>query len=100
MIDGPGSIDTLLVVADSESFGVRVESDGDQSLVDALYPRLDMWSEELDHVSAYQARQGQYAISVTNFPFREWARTVVRVEDETTFEWVRAVFTLGAEVDY
>lgn len=98
-IEGPGSIDTVLLVADSDSFGIRAETDRTE-LVDENFTTLESWADELDHISAYTTTDDERVISVTDFPYRSSARIEVKVFDDVTFDWVRAVFTVGREVDY
>lgn len=98
-VEGPGSLDALLVVAYADTFGVRVESSR-TSLVSDDFSKLQKFSEELSHVTAKQLGGGERVISVTDFPFRESVSAEVTVTDTTNFEWVRAVYTLGHNVDY
>lgn len=97
-IPGPGSLDTFMVVGDSDTFGVRVETET-TTLVDESFTRLESFSSHLDHVSA-NTSGGDRVVSVTDFPFRERLRCQVTVQGETTFSWVRLVAALGREVDY
>lgn len=99
-VAGPGSLDTLLVVvSDSDNFGVRVETES-ATLVDDMFDRLSTFSDELEHVTARTMGSGERVISVTDFPFRDSVRAEVRVTETLTVQWLRAVYTTGREVDY
>lgn len=98
-VPGPGSLDSLLVIADTDQFGVRVESE-EASLADDYYTDLEPWSDEFDHISAYQTSGGDYVISVKNFPYRESVRVKVLVPDSVFIQRVRAIYTIGRETDY
>lgn len=97
-VPGPGSLDTFMVVADADAFGVRVETE-DTTLVDEDFTTLSNFSDHLDHVSASTSGSDR-VVSVTDFPFRGRVRCQVTVTDEVTFSWVRMVATLGRESDY
>lgn len=98
-VDGPGSLDNLLVITDSDSFGVRVETE-DATLVDDSFDRLSTFSDDLGHVDARTTGSGDSAISVTDFPYRSSVRAQVLVTEPLTVQWVRAVYTVGREADY
>lgn len=99
MLDGPGSLDGLLVIADAEDFGVRVETQR-TTLVDDDFTKLSTWSEDLEHVSTRTTGDGDNVLSVTDFPFRGGIRVEVTVSSDLTVSWLRAVYTVGREVDY
>lgn len=93
-VPGPGSVDALLIVADSDSFGVRVESEN-ATLVNENFSRLETYSDNLEHVDATTS-SGDRIVTVRDFPFRESARAEVLVNgQDVTFTWVRAVYTIG-----
>lgn len=98
-VKGPGSLDTLLIVADGKDFGLRAET-ATTTLVNDDFEKLSKWSSDLEHVDAYTNNNGKHAISLSNFPFRESVTATVLVESSLTIEWIRAVYTLGREVDY
>lgn len=92
-VPGPGSLDTLLVVATEADLGVRVETDS-TVLVDEEFSRLKEFSDELEHVSAYDMPSGDKVISVTDFEYLDYCRAMVDPKGEKTFDWVRAVYTI------
>jgi len=92
-VPGPGSLDTLLVACGSDNFGVRVETKT-TTLLDDDYTRLERFSSDLAHVSAYQNTSGGYVISVSDFPYLQHVRAAVTVRGEADFDWVRAVYTI------
>lgn len=92
-VPGPGTLDTLLVVADSDDFGVRVETDS-TALVDESFARLEEFSDELGHVSAYKTATDERVISVRDFEYRNYVRAAVDAKAGQDFDWVRAVYTV------
>lgn len=98
-IDGPGSVDNILIVADSDQFSVAVDTE-DATLVDHQFTTLQTNSAELSHVAAYERSDGKFICSVSDFPFRERASATVTAHEQVTFDRLRAVFTVGSEVDY
>lgn len=99
-VPGPGSLDTLLlVVSNTDSFGVHVETEG-TALVSDSFSRLSEYSDELSHVSAYVTSTGDRVLAVSEFPYRDLLRARVTVQRPVSVKWVRAVYRVGLNVDY
>lgn len=100
-VPGPGSLDTLLVIcSDNDQFGVLVETE-DATLIDDDFSTLEPIAQHMEHISATTDGNNRRIIAVNDFPFRESVRAQVRVfREDCTFDRVRAVYTIGKEVDY
>lgn len=97
-VPGPGSLDTLLVVGDSPDFGVFIETE-DSTFVDESFDSLSTYSDYLDHITA-EVSGSDHNLVVNNVPYRESMRVQIRPTSGVSFSRVRAVFTIGREIDY
>lgn len=97
-VPGPGSLDTLLVVADAPDFSVFIETE-DSTFIDEDFSELTNHSDYLDHITAEVSGSNRNLV-VNNVPYREVIRMQVRPNAEVTFSRVRAVVTIGRDIDY
>lgn len=82
-----GQLNSLVVIADSDDFGVTVRVD-DSEVVSDDYSQLSKYSDDLPNLSAYE-RNGQYIVVVTEYPFREVFSCTVDPHSEVHFEKIR-----------
>lgn len=88
-IQGRGSIDNILVQAESDTFEVFLRVD-DDTIIDAKkFSYLESLSQELSHISAYQRTNGDYILSITEYPFKERVKFSLIPSQETTFTLIR-----------
>lgn len=97
-IPGPGSLDTLLLVGDTSTFGAFIEMDNDVFL-QHTFDDLSTFSSEMDHVSTNTVN-GSNVIGVSNVPYRDSIRVQATLTETTTFDHIRGIFTIGKDQDY
>lgn len=90
---GPGVIDTVMVRAESENFRVNIQTDK-STLVNDDWATLNEFSEDLQHVDAY-ADNSNNVLTVTGYPYKEFASVVVDPIGEVEFDRIRAEYIMG-----
>ena len=95
-IRGRGSIDNILVQSESDTFGLFLRVDDDDIIDNESFTYLNSISQELSHISAYQRTDGDYIVSITDYPFTESVEFSIIPTEETTFTLIRPeVITKG-----
>lgn len=99
-IPGPGTLDTLLLIADASAFTALVETESAVVLNDT-HSSLKTNTAEMSHISAYdRSDDGSAILAVNDLPFRSWLAINVQAHQQVTFSRVRALVTVGSEQDY
>lgn len=96
-VPGPGSLDSLLVVADSSDFSVAVET-GTATLLDHQHTTLKANSAEFSHVAAYQRSDGKEVLSVSDYEYRDQVVVQLAPTSQVTFDRIRATYTVESGV--
>jgi hypothetical protein len=101
-IEGSGQIDSIVVVAKSNTFNVTLETDGDKIVDNQSWSQLDVLSSDLAHIGAYQRTSGEYVVSLSDYPFNEIVDFSIRPTQQTTFDTIRVEvildqYTTGAK---
>lgn len=95
-IDAEGQIKNLVVVAPSDDFKIYVTVD-DNDVVEDSFSTLEIFSNELESVSAYTTGAGERVVTVTDYVFNEYVNFEVRPLVEMTFDIIRAEVIIGRE---
>lgn len=89
-IDGPGTLDTLLLVADVDTFGIEIVVDG-RHVVNDSFSNLQDDSPELERLSAYQrGSDDQFVFAAADYPFQQRLHARIHPSESTTFDRQRA----------
>lgn len=88
-IDGPGTLDSLVLVCDSETVDVYLAIDG-QTVVDDDIETLIPRAGELNRISAYQRSAGTFVFAANDYEFQDVVEAAATPETETTFRLQRA----------
>lgn len=95
-IDGPGTLDSLLIIADDDDFDIYLAIDG-QTLVDDSFASLSAISSELNRISAYDGAPG-YVFAATDYEFFDRVEAVIQPQTTITFRRQRAEVDLIREL--
>ena len=93
-VNSSGQIDSIFISAQSNTFRVMLEIDGDKILDNASWSELNSISQELAHVGAYQESGGNYILSISDYPFNETLDLSIRPISETVFDYIRVELML------
>lgn len=91
-VDGPGTLDTVMVRAQSPNYQIVVETDKATVTRDD-WATLNNVSTDLTHIDAYEDR-GRYVIKIHDIPYKLWASAEIDAREEITFERVRGIWVI------
>lgn len=89
-IPGPGTLDSLLLVADSTDYGISVQTDT-AVVLDHGFDTLKEFSSEFSTVAAYERQDGLSVLSVSGLQYQQWLSVAARPNEEITFDRIRLV---------
>jgi len=101
-IRGSGQVDSIVVVAQADTFSVTLETDNDKIIDNESWSDLNTLSADLAHIGAYQRVSGEYVLSINDYPFNEVLDFSIRPSQSTTFDTIRVEvmldeYTTGVE---
>lgn len=88
-VHGEGELDLLIVRSNSQNFSLEVSVDDTDIIDDMTYTELNNLAPDLSHISAYDTADGEFVVTVTDYPFYEIVRARIRANDEITFPLIR-----------
>jgi len=97
-----GQIETILVIAQSDTFNITLDIDNDKVLDNNSWQSINDVSQELSHIAGYQRSSGEYVLSISDYPFNDRLDFSIKATGQTTFDRIRVEvmvdeFTRGAE---
>lgn len=95
-IYGEGRVKNLVVVSPTENFSVFVTVD-DNDVVNDDFSTLEIFSNEIESVSAYNTVSGESVVTVTDYVFNEYLNFEIRPSGDVTFDIIRAEVIIGRE---
>lgn len=101
-IKGSGQIDSIIIVAQQNTFNVTLEVDNDKIVDNESWSELDILSADLAHIGAYQRASGEYVMSLSDYTFNQVLDFSIRPTSQTTFDTIRVEvmldeYTTGVE---
>jgi len=88
-LEASGQIETITIVSDSDTFETTFILDDDKVIDGTSWSELNSISQELAHIGAYQRSEGDYVLSISDYPFNEVVDLSIAPESETTFSLIR-----------
>lgn len=88
-IAGPGTLKSLLIIAEDDTFEVFFEIDG-QTVIDDSFTALEEISDELPDISAYERGDGFFVVTVQDYEFQSAVNAVISPTASATFTRQRA----------
>lgn len=96
-VDGPGTLISAFVVADSDQFGVYLSAD-DEAIADETFVALQANAAEMPRISAYQRPSDDlYVFGATDYEFLHAFDCVIQPDESITFDIQRAEIDLFRE---
>lgn len=88
-INASGQVDNILILSQDKTFSVYLEADDDRLLDNKSWSTINSNSQELPHVGGYQKQNGDYVLSISDYPFNEKLDFSIQPTQETTFRTIR-----------